>query len=57
MSYSRKLYLEEHKRLGARQFTLNGTPAECINLAIYNLFSSKPDLVVSGINEGKNTGL
>lgn len=38
-------------------FSVDGTPADCVNLAIYHLVDRKPDLVVSGINIGENTGL
>lgn len=38
--------------------SFTGTPADCTNFAIYNLYDGgKPDLVVSGINIGANTGL
>jgi 5'-nucleotidase len=33
---------------------LNGTPADCVNLALGHLLPKKPDLVVSGINLGYN---
>ncbi len=36
-------------------FAVNGTPADCVKLAIGNLVP-KPDLVVSGINLGANLG-
>ena len=36
---------------------LSGTPADCANFGIYHLFEGKPDLVVSGINIGINTGV
>jgi 5'-nucleotidase len=36
---------------------VDGTPADCINLGVYHVFQQKPDLVVSGINIGINTGL
>ena len=36
---------------------MTGTPADCVNLGIYNLLESKPDIVVSGVNLGFNTGL
>jgi len=35
---------------------VDGTPADCINLAIVKLLSRRPDLVVSGINRGPNLG-
>ncbi|WP_320668415.1 5'/3'-nucleotidase SurE [Prochlorococcus sp. MIT 1307] len=34
----------------------SGTPADCIKLALYELLSDKPDLVLSGINHGANLG-
>lgn len=41
---------------GRPAFTVNGTPADCANLAIYDLLPAKPDLVISGINVGLNAG-
>jgi 5'-nucleotidase len=39
-------------------FKVAGTPADCVKLAITNLFPDfKPDLVVSGINRGPNVGI
>lgn len=34
----------------------DGTPSDCIYLAIHALFNNKPDLVISGINKGSNMG-
>lgn len=35
----------------------NGTPSDCVYLAVHALFADKkPDLVVSGINKGSNMG-
>jgi 5'-nucleotidase len=36
---------------------VNGTPADCVNLGVHHLCQQPPDLVVSGINMGVNTGL
>jgi len=36
--------------------SVDGTPADCVNLAIVKLLSRRPDLVVSGINRGANLG-
>jgi 5'-nucleotidase len=36
---------------------VNGTPADCVKIAYYALLSKKPDMVVSGINYGSNTGI
>ena len=40
-----------------RGFTINGTPTDCIKLALFELCQSPPDLVISGINPGSNTGI
>ncbi|MFQ6078074.1 MAG: 5'/3'-nucleotidase SurE [Thermodesulfobacteriota bacterium] len=37
-------------------FAVDGTPADCINLAVCCLLSKRPDLIVSGINKGGNLG-
>lgn len=36
---------------------VTGTPADCIKLAVNQLLPRKPDLVVSGINQGPNTAV
>jgi 5'-nucleotidase len=41
---------------GERRFSVDGTPADCIYLAMLSLLPRKPDLVVSGVNEGYNLG-
>ena len=35
--------------------SVNGTPADCVKLAVSTLLDQRPDLVVSGINLGPNT--
>ncbi len=35
---------------------VNGTPTDCVHVAITGLLEAKPDLVVSGINDGANMG-
>lgn len=52
------LHLEEMDLFGEKAFTVDGTPADCVNIGIYHLFKGKkPDLIVSGINAGLNAGL
>lgn len=34
----------------------NGTPSDCIYLALNTLYETKPDLIISGINIGSNMG-
>jgi 5'-nucleotidase len=35
---------------------INGTPADCVHMALTGLLGYRPDLVVSGINNGANMG-
>jgi len=51
------LYVDKIDLHGTPAFSVTGTPADCVNLAIYNLMDAKPDIVVSGVNLGYNTGL
>lgn len=37
-------------------YAINARPATCVRLAVTTLMSTKPDLVVSGINYGENLG-
>ncbi len=37
-------------------WAVNGTPSDCVKLAIEYLLPQKPDLVISGINRGANIG-
>src|ERR1700757_1925481 len=43
-------------RLGERRFAVNGTPSDCVNLAVLGLLPEVPVLVVAGINHGSNLG-
>ena len=51
------LYAEHIDIHGVAAWSVTGTPADCVNLAIYNLLDERPDVVVSGINIGKNVGV
>jgi len=42
--------------LGRREFSVSGTPTDCVNLAVNEILPRRPDLVVSGINRGGNLG-
>ena len=39
-----------------KYYVLNGTPTDCVHLAISGLFEEEHDMVVSGINDGPNLG-
>lgn len=37
-------------------YHVNGTPSDCVHIALTGLLPWKPDLVVAGINQGQNMG-
>ena len=37
-------------------YYVNGTPTDCVHLAVTGLLEAEPDMVVSGINHGPNLG-
>jgi 5'-nucleotidase len=43
-------------RIADRQFAVDGTPTDCIILAVSKILPEKPALLVSGINHGGNMG-
>lgn len=47
-----------HRKLETDLFTLDGTPADCVYIALFSdgFLPRKPDLVLSGINNGVNLG-
>ncbi len=38
-------------------WVVNGTPADCVKLGMMSLLDRRPDVVISGLNEGLNTGI
>lgn len=52
-----KLKVEPRVEFGVDAFAVHGTPADCVNLGVHQLFADPPDWVVSGINIGENVGL
>lgn len=43
-------------KLESQIHTIDGTPTDCVTIAINKILRSKPDLLVSGINPGPNLG-
>jgi 5'-nucleotidase len=37
-------------------WAVSGTPADCVKMGVSVLFDQKPDLIISGINAGSNSG-
>src|SRR6476660_2037564 len=42
--------------MGPRRFAVDGTPTDCVKLALTGLLPVRPNLLVSGINKGPNLG-
>jgi 5'-nucleotidase len=53
LTLRRPLRLE---RISDRVFAVDGTPTDCVNIAITQIYRGLPSLVVSGINKGWNLG-
>jgi len=53
LSLSQPLWVEE---LEDRVFSVQGTPTDCVMLAVRYLLKRKPDIILSGINHGPNLG-
>jgi len=43
-------------RVKNNMYTLNGTPTDCVTIAVSRVLKRKPDILVSGINRGGNLG-
>lgn len=53
ITLTRTLHAHPH---GNRRFAVDGTPADCVQLALGVLMPERPDIVISGINRGSNLG-
>lgn len=53
ISYTHPFMVAE---LGERRFAAEGSPADCVLAALYDIMPERPDLVLSGVNRGNNAG-
>ena len=44
------------RRAAPGRFRVGGTPSDCVHLALTGGFTPRPDLLVSGVNDGANMG-
>ena len=58
ISIFREMRLEKHSIPveGVEAYSVSGTPADCVKVALDCVMSCKPDLLLSGINAGFNVG-
>ncbi len=53
LTLTNPLRLQQHKN---GFYSVNGTPTDCVHLAINQLLDTPPDIVVAGVNHGANLG-
>ena len=53
LTLSRPLRVSKY---GENRYKVDGTPSDCVHLAVTGFLDEEPDLVVSGINHGANLG-
>ena len=52
------LRIRKHKEEdGLSMYVINGTPTDCVKIALNRLVKRKPDLLLSGINHGSNASI
>lgn len=57
ISVNKVLRVTKHEDYnGARMYSINGTPVDCVKLGMHAVLSERPDLILSGINHGSNSG-
>ncbi|MFN0084274.1 MAG: 5'/3'-nucleotidase SurE [Blastocatellia bacterium] len=44
------------RQIAQRRYSVDGTPTDCVMLALTRILDQQPDIVVSGINHGANLG-
>ncbi len=49
-----KIKIDEGKQI---EFICNGTPVDCVKLALAEILDRKPDICISGINHGSNASI
>jgi len=45
-----------YEKIGSDCYSVNGTPTDCVLMALNHILPRQPDLVISGINRGPNLG-
>jgi len=53
LTLSHPVYVRQHE---PAIYSLEGTPTDCVNIALSGLLDEEQDMVVSGINDGPNMG-
>jgi len=58
ITMNRPLRVREYAKDGSFYgYAVEGTPADCVKLAVRALLKRKPDILISGVNHGSNTAI
>jgi 5'/3'-nucleotidase len=57
ITIARPIFVQDVPVQGIVGHAIDGTPADCVKLAVDRLMNDRPDIVISGINQGANTGI
>lgn len=58
ISVEKPLFITQHSdEGGAKVYSVSGTPVDCVKLALHTIVPRKPDMILSGINHGSNSGV
>ncbi|MGL9732561.1 MAG: 5'/3'-nucleotidase SurE [Wolbachia sp.] len=50
---NQSIRIKQHNK---KEFSVSGTPADCVIIALNKIMDKKPDLILSGVNIGSNVG-
>ncbi|HEX2582692.1 MAG TPA: 5'/3'-nucleotidase SurE [Chlamydiales bacterium] len=56
ITWSKPLMIQQASWDNTPAWSISGTPADCVKLALTVLLEKRPDMVISGINNGSNAG-
>ncbi|MBT3249602.1 MAG: 5'/3'-nucleotidase SurE [Candidatus Pacebacteria bacterium] len=56
ITYNKDIIVEKKQLEEFEVYAVSGTPADCVQIGLYDLLSTRPKFVVSGINIGSNAG-
>ncbi len=56
ITWAKPLMIKEATWENTPAWSVSGTPADCVKIALSVLLKRKPDMVISGVNKGSNAG-
>lgn len=56
-TFTQPLTVKHHIIDNINYYAISGTPVDCIKIAMAELLDEKPDIILSGINSGRNTAI